>query len=77
MPKQVRHDSLSDVLSSQIYFGIYIVSYSTKMGIIGSAFYADKDVKNSFRIFFCHETEDVIEEGIARLGKAVREMMEG
>ncbi len=43
--------------------------------VIGSPFYADEDVKNTLRISFCHETEDVIEEGIARLGRAVKEMI--
>jgi len=45
--------------------------------VIGSAFYADESGRNTFRISYCHETEDVIEEGIARLGRAVKEMMGG
>lgn len=43
--------------------------------VVGSAFYADGSGKNTLRISFCHEKEDVIEEGIRRLGKTVREMI--
>lgn len=43
--------------------------------VIGSAFYPDGSGKNTFRISFCHETEEIIEEGIQRLGKAVTEML--
>ncbi|MCL5019361.1 MAG: PLP-dependent aminotransferase family protein [Patescibacteria group bacterium] len=44
--------------------------------IIGSAFFADNSGKNTMRISFCHETEEIIEEGIQRLGKAVTEALE-
>ena len=41
--------------------------------VIGSAFFADGRGKNTLRISFCHETEEIIEEGIKRLGKAIEQ----
>ncbi len=41
--------------------------------VIGMAFHADKSGRNTFRISFCHETEEIIEEGIRRLGEAIAE----
>ncbi|HID11417.1 MAG TPA: PLP-dependent aminotransferase family protein [Candidatus Latescibacteria bacterium] len=40
--------------------------------VIGSAFYPDESVRNVFRLSFCHEPEEVIEEGIERLGEATQ-----
>ena len=40
--------------------------------VIGSAFYPDESVCNVFRLSFCHEPEEVIEEGIGRLGEATQ-----
>ena len=38
--------------------------------VIGSAFFEDDSGQNTLRVSFCHETEDVIREGMARLGRA-------
>ena len=43
--------------------------------VIGSAFYAEANGENTLRISFCHENEQTIEEGIKRLGKAVKEYL--
>lgn len=40
--------------------------------VIGSAFYPDEGVRNTFRISFSHEHEDTIEEGIRRLAEVIR-----
>ena len=45
--------------------------------VIGSAFYPDESVRNVFRLSFCHEREEVIEEGIGRLGEATRAFLSG
>ncbi len=41
--------------------------------VIGSGTFADGSGKNTFRISFCHETEDIIDEGIKRLGNTVKQ----
>ena len=41
--------------------------------VIGSAFFADDSGQNTLRVSFCHETEEVIHEGIARLGRAFQD----
>lgn len=41
--------------------------------VIGSAFFADDSGQNTLRVSFCHETEEVIQEGIARLGRAFQD----
>ena len=43
--------------------------------VIGAAFSPDGTNKSTFRISFSRESEDVIEEGIRRLGAAVRETL--
>ena len=43
--------------------------------VIGAAFSPDSSNKNTFRISFSRETEDVIDEGIKRLANAVRDAM--
>ncbi len=43
--------------------------------VIGQPFYPDKSIKNTLRLSFSHEPEEVIEEGIRRLGEAVREAL--
>lgn len=43
--------------------------------VVGSAFFADGSGRNTMRISFCHEKEEVIEEGIQRLSRTVRAML--
>jgi len=43
--------------------------------VIGQAFFADKSGHNTLRVSFCHETEEIIEEGIRRLSEAVKQAM--
>ncbi|MBN2412727.1 PLP-dependent aminotransferase family protein [candidate division KSB1 bacterium] len=43
--------------------------------VIGSAFYAGSGNNNTLRISFCHESEEIIAEGIKRLGDAVKEYL--
>ncbi len=43
--------------------------------VIGNAFSPDGSAADNFRISFCHETEEVIREGIRRLGTAVKGML--
>ena len=43
--------------------------------VIGQPFYPDESIKNTLRLSFSHEPEDMIEEGIRRLGEAVKETL--
>lgn len=43
--------------------------------VVGSAFFEDDSGHNTLRVSFCHETEDVIREGISRLGRAFSEAL--
>ena len=43
--------------------------------VIGQPFYPDESIKNTLRLSFSHEPEDMIEEGIRRLGEAVKEAL--
>ena len=43
--------------------------------VIGQPFYPDESIKNTLRLSFSHEPEDIIEEGIGRLGEAVKEAL--
>jgi 2-aminoadipate transaminase len=40
--------------------------------VIGSAFSAAGDLKNTLRLSFSHESEAVIEEGVRRLAETIR-----
>ncbi len=43
--------------------------------VIGSAFYPNRDHKNTFRLNFTYPTDEQIKEGIKRLGKVIKEEM--
>ena len=43
--------------------------------VIGNSFSADLTAHNKLRISFCHEPEQVIEEGIKRLGQSIKDML--
>ncbi len=43
--------------------------------VIGQPFYPDESIKNTLRLSFSHEPEEMIEEGIRRLGEAMREAL--
>ena len=43
--------------------------------VIGSAFFPNRDHKNTFRLNFTYPTDEQIKEGIKRLGKVIKEEM--
>ncbi len=43
--------------------------------VIGSAFFANRDHKNTMRLNFTYPSEEKLEEGVKRLGKVIREFL--